>query len=84
MDMNYGVRFFQPTSDCIKKLRSDLNMPSSLKEHGTDETFFMSQLKEIAKEAVGDPCTGTNPRPVSEEEMTGLFEAVYYGKDVTF
>ena len=70
--------------DCIKKLRSDLNMPSSLKEHGTDETFFMSHIKEIAKEAVGDPCTGTNPRPVSEEEMTGLFEAVYYGKDVTF
>ena len=70
--------------DCIKKLRSDLNMPSSLKEHGTDEKFFMSQVKEIAKEAVGDPCTGTNPRPVSEEEMTGLFEAVYYGKDVTF
>lgn len=70
--------------DCIKKLRSDLNMPSSLKEHGTDETFFMSHIKEIAKEAVGDPCTGTNPRPVSEAEMTGLFEAVYYGKDVTF
>jgi len=70
--------------DCIKKLRSGLNMPSSLKEHGTDETFFMSHIKEIAKEAVGDPCTGTNPRPVSEEEMTGLFEAVYYGKDVTF
>lgn len=70
--------------DCIKKLRSDLNMPSSLKEHGTDEAFFMSHIKEIAKEAVGDPCTGTNPRPVSEEEMTGLFEAVYYGKDVTF
>ena len=70
--------------DCIKKLRSDLNMPSSLKEHGTDETFFMSHIKEIAKEAVGDPCTGTNPRPVSEEEMTGLFEAVYYGKDITF
>ena len=70
--------------DCIKKLRSDLNMPSSLKEHGTDETFFMSHIKEIAKKAVGDPCTGTNPRPVSEEEMTGLFEAVYYGKDVTF
>ena len=70
--------------DCIKKLRSGLNMPSSLKEHGTDETFFMSHIKEIAKEAVGDPCTGSNPRPVSEEEMTGLFEAVYYGKDVTF
>ena len=70
--------------DCIKKLRSDLNMPSSLKEHGTDEAFFMSHIKEIAKEAVGDPCTGSNPRPVSEEEMTGLFEAVYYGKDVTF
>lgn len=70
--------------DRIKKLRSDLSMPSSLKEFGTDEKTFMSQLPELAKAAVNDPCTGTNPRPVSEEEMVKLFKAVYYGTEVTF
>ena len=68
----------------IKKLRSDLSMPSSLKEFGTDEKAFLSQLPELAKAAVADPCTGTNPRPVSEEEMVKLFKAVYYGAEVTF
>lgn len=70
--------------DCIKKLRSDLGMPSSLKEYGTDEKNFMGQLKEIARAAVADPCTGTNPRTVTEDEMAKLFEAVYYGNEVNF
>lgn len=70
--------------DRIKKLRSDLSMPSSLKEYGTEEEAFMGQITDMAKAAVADPCTGTNPRPVSEEEMVKLFKAVYYGTEVTF
>jgi len=70
--------------DRIKQLRADLGMPSSLKEYGTDEKAFMSQLPELARTSVADPCTGTNPRPVSEEEMAQLFKAVYYGTEVTF
>lgn len=49
--------------DRIKKLRSDLSMPSSLKEYGTEEEAFMGQITDMAKAAVADPCTGTNPRP---------------------
>lgn len=70
--------------DRIKQLRADLDMPASLQEHGTDEQLLMSQLDAIACAAVGDPCTGTNPRAVSNEEMAKIFDAVYYGKDIAF
>lgn len=68
----------------IKKLRTDMNMPVSLKEYGIPEKEFLAQLDDISKNAVADPCTGTNPRSVTPEEMKKLFEAVYYGTDVDF
>lgn len=70
--------------DYIKKLRFDLNMPSSLKEHGTSEKDFLSALDTISKAAVEDPCTSTNPRPITVPQMKTLFESVYYGNDVNF
>lgn len=71
-------------NDCIKKLRSDLKIPASLQEFGVDELKFKANLESIAHTAVGDPCTGTNPRSVSDAEMEKIFEAVYYGNCITF
>lgn len=68
----------------VKDLRTAMNMPHTLKEFGIAEELFKSSLDEISKNAVGDPCTGTNPRDISVEEMKQLFEAAYYGTDVTF
>lgn len=68
----------------VKDFRTSMNMPHTLKEFGIAEDFFKSSLDEISKNAVGDPCTGTNPRDISVEEMKQLFEAAYYGTDVTF
>lgn len=70
--------------DYIKKLRSDLGIPASLKEFGTDEKMFMENLSATAHAAVGDPCTGTNPRSVTDEEMENIFKAVYSGDDIGF
>lgn len=70
--------------DCIKKLRSDLEMPASLKEYGIDEKVMMDGLSVFSHTAVGDACTGTNPRSVTDEEMEKIFQAVYYGNDITF
>ncbi len=61
-----------------------MNMPHSLKEFGIEEEFFLANLDGIARTSVGDPCTGTNPREISVEEMKNLFKAVYYGEKVTF
>jgi len=70
--------------DRIKKLRADLGIPASLKDFGVDEKVFQDKFKFIAHTAVGDPCTGTNPRTVTDAEMEKIFEAVYYGNDITF
>ncbi|HBJ1647482.1 iron-containing alcohol dehydrogenase [Clostridium botulinum] len=68
----------------VKNLRSKMGMESSLKEFGISEEMFKENLQSIAETSVADPCTGTNPRDISVEEMKKLFEAVYYGQDINF
>lgn len=68
----------------VKQFRKDMNMENSLKEFGISEEFFMENLQSISETAVADPCTDTNPREISVEEMKELFKVVYYGEDVNF
>ncbi len=68
----------------VKDFRFAMNMPTSLKEFGVAEEAFKSNLDKISVSAVGDACTGTNPREISVDEMKKLFEATYYGTEVTF
>lgn len=68
----------------VKELRTAMNMPHSLKEFGVEEKFFMEKLDNLAITSVEDPCTGTNPREISVEEMKKLFLAIYYGEKVDF
>jgi alcohol dehydrogenase class IV len=68
----------------VKDFRVAMNMPATLKEFGLSEEEFKSKLDEISKSAVADPCTGTNPREISVEEMKKLFEATYYGTEANF
>ena len=68
----------------VKDFRIAMNMPATLKEFGVSEEDFKSNLDMISEGAVGDACTGTNPREISVEEMKKLFEATYYGLEVNF
>ncbi|SHH70605.1 iron-containing alcohol dehydrogenase [Desulfosporosinus lacus] len=68
----------------VKNFRVVMNMPQTLKEFGLSEDLFQKHLDEISKTSVADPCTGTNPREISVEEMKKLFEATYYGTEVNF
>ncbi len=68
----------------VKELRNKMGMANSLKEFGISEEIFKENLDSISETSVADPCTGTNPREISVEEMKKLFEAVYYGEDVNF
>lgn len=70
--------------DMIKDMRTAMKIPHTLKEYGVEEAFFKEKLSYIAEAAVADPCTSTNPRETSVEEMKQLFEAAYYGTDVNF
>lgn len=68
----------------IKDMRVQLDMPASLKEFGIDEADFKTRVDNMAVTAVADPCTSTNPREISAEEMKALYLAAYYGDDIDF
>ncbi len=61
-----------------------LNIPKTLKEFGVDEKEFNEKLPKIAELAVGDACTGSNPRAITPAEMEKLLSCTYYGKKVDF
>lgn len=68
----------------VKDFRIAMNMPATLKEFGVSEEDFKSNLDKISEGAVGDACTGTNPREISVEEMKKLLQATYYGEELNF
>lgn len=68
----------------VKDFRNAMNIPNTLKEFGVSEEVFKTNLDAISENAVKDPCTGTNPREISVEQMKELFKAIYYGTEVKF
>ncbi|SCP94786.1 iron-containing alcohol dehydrogenase [Anaerobium acetethylicum] len=70
--------------DLIEGYNMKLGIPKSLKEFGIDEEEFKEKSARIAELAVGDACTGSNPRPISVDEMEKLLHCTYYGTNVAF
>ena len=81
----------------IKELRhmnDELEIPQAIKYYGEggvradksiiDEKEFLEKLPEVAKNAIGDACTGSNPRIPTQEEMEKLLKACYYDTEVDF
>jgi alcohol dehydrogenase class IV len=78
-------------AECVKQLcdkideyNTKLNIPKSLKEFGIKEEEFKEKVSRIAELAVGDACTGSNPRPITPSEMEKLLTCTYYGSEVSF
>lgn len=61
-----------------------LNIPRTLKEFGINEEEFKEKVAEISVNAVGDACTGSNPRKIDPAAMEKLFTCIYYGTEVDF
>lgn len=68
----------------IKNMNLSMNIPLTLQEFGVDETEFKEKVAKISELAVGDACTGSNPRAITPEEMEKLFMCTYYGDKVEF
>lgn len=66
----------------IRSMNKQLGIPSTLKEFGINEAEFNEKLSAVAANAVGDACTGSNPRPITPEQMEKLLSCIYYGKTV--
>lgn len=68
----------------IDEYNVKLNIPKTLKEFGVEEKEFNEKLSQIAELAVGDACTGSNPRAITPAEMEKLLTCTYYGTKVEF
>ena len=78
----------------LRGMNDKLNIPQCIKNYGADsypceqgfvpEEVFLERLPEIAKNAIADACTGSNPRQPSQEEMEKLFKCCYYDLKVDF
>jgi alcohol dehydrogenase class IV len=78
----------------LRGMNDDLNIPHCIKNYGADsypteqgfvpEDVFLERLPEIAKNAIADACTGSNPRQPSQEEMEKLLKCCYYDTEVDF
>ena len=45
---------------------------------------FKEKVDKIAELAVGDACTGSNPRAIDPAAMAKLLTCTYYGTEVDF
>jgi len=63
----------------VRNLNREMRIPSTLQEYGLSEATFLENLEAISVNAVADPCTGTNPREITPEQMKALFMKAYYG-----
>ncbi len=71
----------------VRKMNEQLGIAPSIKEYEggiIDEKEFNDKLKAVAELAVGDACTGSNPRPITPAEMEKLLLCCYYDTEVDF
>lgn len=78
----------------LRKMNDALNIPQAIKNYGPggvkaetsiiDEKEFLEKLSTVAANAIGDACTGSNPRQPSQEEMEKLLKACYYDLEIDF
>ena len=81
---NTDLQLTHALVQAIRHLNSQVGIPASFHACGVSQEFFNSTEDFIARNAVADPCTGSNPRETDFEEMKAVLECAYYGKDVNF
>lgn len=71
----------------LLKMNESLNIPKCIKDYEggiINEAEFNEKLASVAELAIGDACTGSNPRQPSQEEMEKLLHACYYDEPIDF
>ena len=82
--------------EMLRRMNDDLNIPHCIRNYGeggvvcvdgegvVSEADFLAKVPEIAVLAIGDACTGSNPRIPTPEEMEKLLKCCYYDTEVDF
>ena len=81
----------EPTSKAliahIKAMNQQLDIPSCIKDYEggiINEQEFLEKLPQVAELAVGDACTGSNPRTITPDVMAQLLKCCFYDTEVDF
>ncbi len=81
----------EPSADAlikhINEMNKALSIPSCIKDYEggiIDEKEFLEKLPKVAELAVGDACTGSNPRAITPKVMEKLLYCCYYDTEVDF
>ncbi len=64
---------------CFDDLKTQLEIPSSIKEWGIDEQEFLAAVDKLAEDAFDDQCTGANPRYPMISDLKEIYLRSYYG-----
>lgn len=70
-------------TDALQNLSKEVDIPLTLKEVTEveiSEAKFLEVLERMSKNAFDDPCTLTNPRTSSPEDVRKIYECAFYGK----
>lgn len=71
-------------TETIRQLNRVMDIPTNLRDYGITEEDFNSNLDYVSENAIGDACTGSNPRTITVDEMKKLFTCIYNGTKVNF
>ncbi|PWM24821.1 MAG: butanol dehydrogenase [Clostridiales bacterium] len=71
----------------LRELNKSLGIALCIKDYEggiIDEKEFLEKLPTVAELAVGDACTGSNPREITPAVMEKLLKCCYYDTEVDF
>jgi alcohol dehydrogenase len=80
----YGKKTAEDFAQCCDHLREKVGIEKTYKEYGIDPKLWAEKLDALTEHAVADPCTGTNPRKPTAEEIKRIFQCCYDGTVVDF
>ncbi len=82
-----GILGIDNLEKAIWNLNARIGLTRTIKEGPNtviSEEDFLKVLDRMSQRAHADACTLTNPRKPTPEEIKKIYEAAYYGHDVTF
>lgn len=65
--------------DAITKLKTEINIPLSIKDAGVSEKEFMANLDTLVEQAFDDQCTGANPAYPLMSEIKQIYIDAFNG-----
>ncbi len=83
VDKLEGLLRIKNITKALQDLNKKVNIPLTLQEVTEveiTEEKFLSVLDRMSKNAFADPCTLTNPRASSAEDVRKIYECAFYGK----